>query len=626
MEQPDNQLERYGSGDARAAETALKAVTQDLKSLQQGVIVQFAQDMARLQAEKVRLLEDIDRLRTQQQQLQAQNTTTLSQRQVAQQQLWAKQLAQALAAHLQDMLMQRLNQLAETRQVVGAPIPTGTLPPAPNGYGENAYKLLSSLDSTFSSTFKSLQQELNSYQSSLSSQLNRMHSMEQQGEVILEALIERLRDQLQREQLPPQDKLPYDKSEDTVIQGPTYGEPTTGTHSESQGSSYVGGSTIDRPAPPDSRSPGLTSQPLPPTRRPDVAPAPAPARPQPKQFTTFQLGLLMVAGSTLALSLHNVIVGIIGFGAKLFGQTPVTKLVTLNPGNSLFILLLRMGVVLPLMVLAVAPFIYPAVWRDLKKFLTARDRRPLYTVLGSGAFLFLSQVMIYIAIPLVGPGVAVTLLFMYPIVAVPLSWLMFGDRPSTLRWGVMAAVAGGVFLTAYPRIFPVVTSAAVKAIPIEPSGLLFAIASGVAFAFYLTFMQLGFKKLHPVPVSILQFSTIFVLSSISLWLPWTEKFRLQIIPENLPAILVGVLILGVLTLVGYLLNNFGVNFMGAAQASILASTGPVVTALLASMITPGPQSALKPIQFLGILIVTLAVAALSLERLLAQPKPAKVTR
>lgn len=620
MGQPDHQSERYESGDAKAAETALKAVTQDLKSLQQGVIVQFAQDMARLQGEKARLLEDIDRLRTQQQQLQAQNTTTLSQRQVAQQQLWAKQLAQALAAHLQDMLMQRLNQLAETRQAVGTSTSTGSLPPATNGYGENAYKLLSSLDSTFSTTFKSLQQELNSYQSSLSLQLNRMHTMEQQGEVILEALIERLREKLPAEapQLPSQALPPHD-SEDTFIQGSAQFEPSSGSERLPQ----VGNPTIERPWP--SNSQGLPTQIPPPARRPDEAPV-APARTQPRQFTTFQLGLLMVAGSTLALSLHNVIVGIIGFGAKLFGQIPVTKAVTLNPGNSLFILLLRMGVVLPLMVLAVAPFVYPAVWRDLKKFLTARDRRPLYIVLSSGAFLFLSQVLIYIAIPQIGPGVAVTLLFMYPIVTVPLAWLMFGDRPSTLRWSVMVAVAAGVFLTAYPRIFPAATSAAVRATPIEPAGVLFAITSGIAFAFYLTFMQLGFKKLHPVPVSILQFSTIFVLSAISLWLPWTEKFRLQLIPENVPTILLGALILGVLTLVGYLLNNFGVRYMGAAQASILASTGPVITALLASLITPGPQSNLKPIQFLGILVVTLAVAALSLERLLGQSKPAKAPR
>ncbi|NJL21062.1 MAG: EamA family transporter [Leptolyngbyaceae cyanobacterium SM1_3_5] len=72
--------------------------------------------------------------------------------------------------------------------------------------------------------------------------------------------------------------------------------------------------------------------------------------------------------------------------------------------------------------------IYPAVWRDLRSFLESRDRSILVAVTSSGFFLFLSQVLIYIAIGQVGPGVAVTILFMYPLVTVPLAWLLFRDR------------------------------------------------------------------------------------------------------------------------------------------------------------------------------------------------------
>jgi drug/metabolite transporter (DMT)-like permease len=84
-------------------------------------------------------------------------------------------------------------------------------------------------------------------------------------------------------------------------------------------------------------------------------------------------------------------------------------------------------------------------------------------------------------------------------------------------------------------------------------------------------------------------------------------------------------VLGTLTLAGYLLNNFGVRFMGAAQASIVAASGPVLTALLAFFILPGDgHTALEGIQWVGILIVTLGVLALSFEKLmmLRQPKPA----
>jgi len=56
--------------------------------------------------------------------------------------------------------------------------------------------------------------------------------------------------------------------------------------------------------------------------------------------------------------------------------------------------------------------------------------------------------------------------------------------------------------------------------------------------------------------------------------------------------------------------------MGAARASIIASSGPVMTALLAFLLI---QSPLQPVQVIGILLVTGGVTALSFERMKAQP-------
>jgi drug/metabolite transporter (DMT)-like permease len=295
--------------------------------------------------------------------------------------------------------------------------------------------------------------------------------------------------------------------------------------------------------------------------------------------------------------------------------------IKLGLGNSLLILWFRMMVVLPLMAL-LAIVLYPNVWRDIKKFLLDPDRRGLMTVVGSGFFLFLSQVLIYIAIPQIGPGVAVTILFMYPIITVPLAWLFFGDRPTFLRVGVMCAISLGVILAAWPKIFPAVNSGVAS---ISGVGVGTAAASGIAFAFYLIFMQLGFQKLHPVPVSLVQFTTIFVLASVSLMLPLPENLAVQVIPDKRLGLIISGVVLGVLTLAGYLLNNFGVRFLGAARASIIASSGPVLTAVLAFLIIPSAQNALQPISILGIVLVTLGVFALSFERLLVQNKaqPAK---
>jgi len=585
-----------GIADTQTAVQVLQAVTQDLQSLHQGLIGQLSRDVAQLQAEKARLMGDIEKLQAYHQALQSRQLETLSQQQLAQQQLWAKQLAQVLANHLQALMVQRINQLASANPTVTR---SGTtVSPAMHGSSDHAHRLLASLDSTFSSTFTTLQQELNSYQSSLSQQLNRMHSLEQQGEAILEALIQRLRDQLQTEatrspslvqpQMPPLPTL-----ETSVPLSSDQGLDKRNGYSVS--ASPNGNGAQYQTAPPPKAAPIPLEFP--------AAPLPLPKPPLKKETSQFQLGLLLVMLSTVALSIHNVVVRIIGSHSTVLGLLPIGGFLKFGVGNSLLTLWLRMLVVLPLMI-PVAMFLYPPVWCDIRKFLTAPDRRPLFNVVGSGFFLFLSQVCIYMAIDKIGAGPAVTILFMYPIITVPLAWFLFGDRPTPLRWIVMSVISLGVILTALPNM---------NFSKLGSGGVSMAIFSGIAFAFYLLFMQLGFKKLHPIPVSLVQFSTIFLLSSMILMQPFVD---LGAHVDNPIGFAIGGVVLGALTLIGYLANNFGVRYMGAARASIIASSGPVMTALLAFLLIQNP---LKAIQIFGILLVTGGVTALSFERMKAQP-------
>jgi drug/metabolite transporter (DMT)-like permease len=319
-------------------------------------------------------------------------------------------------------------------------------------------------------------------------------------------------------------------------------------------------------------------------------------------WAQIQTGLWLVLISTLALSCHNVVVRILGRPSSLFDLFQIGGYIQLNLGNSLLILWMRMLVVAPVMAF-IAGRLYPQVWKDLQQLLVNRDRRTLISVISSGLFLFMSQILIYLAIGQIGPSAAVTILFMYPLFTLPLAWWLFGDRPTALRIGVMGAILLGVLLTALPNLTQ--TSGNVTG-----GGVITAVGAGLAFAFYLIFMQLGFRKLHPVPVSLLQFITIFVLSSVSLSLPL--QLGVELLPDNRFGFVIGGLVLGGLTLVGYLFNSFGVRQMGAARASIVASSGPVITALLAFLIIGMP---LQWVQIAGILLVTVGVTALSLERM-----------
>lgn len=593
--------------EEKAARETLRRISQDLRALQDDLSGQLNQDIVRLQGTKYRLLNDIEILEEEYQslkgevdQLKNHKVAELSRQQLAQQQLWAKRLAQALASHLQQRL---------ATDIYNGAAANGS---SQDGSLHNAYQLLASLDSSLNDTLHSLQQDLNSYQSSLSQQISRMHSMEQQGEAILDALVSRLSLQLQNqvarpqsfvvtngnggnaphplhryEQIPlqpsanygarPADSLPYEPASERLSNG---GHAAA---SSASGSGSAGG------------SPSKTSS-------------------KPSSFTnTFQKGLTFIILSTMALSFHNVLVGIIGYGGQIFGRLPVEGIFPLNIPNSLMLLWLRMLVVLPLMVL-VAGKIYPKVWSDIRKFLGARNKRPIFQVIASGCFLFMSQVLIYKAISDIGPGVAVTLLFMYPLITVPLAWFLFGERPTPLRGLVMFAITVGIVFTALPRIN---TDLAVGTV--SPWGVFAGLLSSAAFALYLVSMQLSFRKLHPVPVSLVQFTTIFVLTSLILI--GGSFFGLETgEPSSYSGLYLAGVFLGGLTLLGYLFNNYGVRLMGAAQASIVASSGPVLTAILAYVITPGEKSMLQSIQWIGVVLVTLGVLALSLERLKGTPK------
>ena len=64
----------------------------------------------------------------------------------------------------------------------------------------------------------------------------------------------------------------------------------------------------------------------------------------------------------------------------------------------------------------------------------------------SGCFLFLSQVMLYIAIGQISTGMAIALLFVYPIVSGLLSWLLFRESPSKFRALAYGIIVLGIFL------------------------------------------------------------------------------------------------------------------------------------------------------------------------------------
>ncbi len=620
--------------EEQSAEMLLRSVTQDLRSLQQDLLTQLNQDVSRLQAEKTRLAQEIEQLQSQQQALQSQQSVELSRQQLAQQQAWAKQLALVLANHLQTALNERLN------QTLGAPQLSGSS-------SEPPHQIMASLDDTVNRSFASLRHDINSYQSSLGQQLERMHTMGQQGEAILEVLVKRLSQQLQMEagrggssdqlrspfQASPREIAPasnpaiapgalpkaFSPAGFTPAPAPTPERLDHPARSSAQPTSWTdalkasASQTAQVNAPPiefggleatefdlesDSETAGSASDEL---LDPAESAEQQAARPGRRRVSLKQ-GLGFVLLSTLAMALHYVGVGVLGNASQLFGQTAIGGYLSLSGfSNAALLLWVRMLVVVPVMIW-LSSQIHPSTLRDLRTLTTSGDRRGLWGILVSGVFLFLSQVLLYLAIGKIGPGAAIATLFIYPVGALLLNWMLFAEKITLNRLGVMLAILLGVGLTVSPLLAA------------ESGGILGALLAALAFTFYLTSMQLTARKLHPVPVSLVQFASMFVLSSLSL-------IGMGISGSvNWPGLLLGGTILGLLTIGSYLLNHFGVRAIGAARSAIIASSTPALTALLGFFLVPGALTTLSMMQIAGILLVTLGGTALGLERMLLQNK------
>lgn len=592
MEQRETRLTNPdGIGD-RSVETVLTELTQDLKHLQQDLIVQLTRDVSRLQAEKTRLLDDISQLQNRYQQLSPGQRPPALNESDDERQVWVQQLAQLVAASLEERLSARVEELA-ARQ----------LPPSrPREALSESDRLRDSVDNRFHQTYQGLSQELGNYRSDLWQSLHQLDNLQQQGEALLDTLVSRLGQELRDEA------------------GQTTG-PSLSPSGYRNGAAEAP-SVRSSPAAGDFPAPSVEDNnlvPTPPVPTPEAlesevdqnqpVPEDVPPPATPKPASQVQTGLILALLYSAVLSLFNVSIRVILSEQTILGGITWGGIITPSLGNSMLILFMRMVVVVVLMPL-LAMQLYPQWWDELKNFQKPENRRLQYQVVWSGVALFASQVLIYIAIGNIPTAVAITLFFIFPIVTVLGAWFLFGARPTVTRAIIMAVILIGS-LSAVPGIFTIFSGGLAGGGLVL--GSLTALGSGVAFAGYVLLTQIASKQLHPISFSFANFVCVFVFSFVGLVVVERLDETMSLPTQNLGGLLWGGFWLGLLTLISYVLNNFAIRYAGASLASIVGATGPVMTALLGFFLI-GEQ--LTGNQIFGMLVVTAGVVALSLERMM----------
>ncbi len=678
---------------SRAAENALWDVVEDLENLQQNLLRSLQEDVKRLEIEKTRLSTDIQKLIEEKEQLQ-------QSRQITEQQVLIRQLAEVLAKHISSQLQSSLKTLA-TQAVEYNPSDLVTLQNAQinnntvNEIGQNVTNMLDSLDDNVTIAFNSLLQELKNYQGDLSQQLSRMYSQQQQGEAILAEFVNRLRSEVEKNRdanslklitggpptvLQLADSLRGEaithqngngeKSSQKIIVEPV----TLIPHQSPQGDSTSAANAVilssptekspkpssfvnpDLPAIPENKSPEPSSFVNPDTSLEDknselsavltskvlTAPSLGETKPEPvsvltpnlstgrpptpklrrettsKQKTTpkqpatpqqpatprqpetprqqrsrtspnwsqLQIGFLLICLSTVVSSLYNVAIKAIFFTASNpLGGLPTQQLIFPTLGNIFLILMLRLLVVVPLMLL-LSPILHPPIWQELENLFASlranatpvqnKTKQSLFLSVISGCLLFLSQVFIYIAIGEVTTGIAIALFFIYPVMSVFLSWVLFQERPNLMVTGAMAAIFCGELLVLGSQSVGVNNTSL---------GSTTAILSGIAFAIYVILTRICATKLklHPVSLTSINFTTMLLLSFICLIIPLPSNLGLAISSSNILELVLSAFILGVLTLCGYLFNNFGIRNLGTPVSSLIGATVPILTVIFAGV-------------------------------------------
>lgn len=558
MGQLDNQPDNGENREQQAADL-LQSMTESIEgieTLRHSLMTQFTQEIQQLQQEKAQLSEEIRTLHDQRQQHLTQPPEL------------ASEIAPTFANQLQDLLSQQLQQLAQSSERLSIDQTVGN-------HQQTIQELVASLDNTLRTTFRTLQQDLNSYQSSMSQQLSQMYSLQEQAEVILETLVNRL-----KAEIPP----PSSTSEPRSQIPPAAPNPLTLPAPDQDGSSPRSnqGEIVRSPA----------ESPL-----PVVPPTQLQRRPQ-KQSTGKRLvGLVLVLLSLLALAFENVFVNIIFNATAIAGfPEPVGGFWMPTLGNTLLVLWSRMLVVVPMAAIVSRGF-YRGVWRDIQQVLQSRNWGLFGTLLCSGFFLFLSKVLLYWALGIIAPGVAVIIFFIYPIVL-----LLLSDRFN--RWShfiPFAMVIAGFVLTTLPS----------GSGELSQFGVTLASGAAIAFALHLMLMQNLAKQLHPMPILLLNLAIVLILSALGVMISFPASWGVVFAPSLSSNLVISGLVLGGVTLISYSFNTMGVARIGAASASVLGATLPILTALLAWILI---QSPLTVPQVMGMVLVTLGVAALNIGR------------
>ncbi|MCI5604960.1 MAG: DMT family transporter [Clostridia bacterium] len=245
--------------------------------------------------------------------------------------------------------------------------------------------------------------------------------------------------------------------------------------------------------------------------------------------------------------------------AFIYGLAPILAKVTYAGGaNGITLTFLRGSLCVPLL--------YIMMKADGKSLKLSRSEFKRVLVLGifGGA---LPIVLLYLSYNYISIGLATTLHFIYPLVIVIVSSLLFHEKMTKIRLIAVIFVTVGIFL------FVDISSASDKL------GIVLALLSGIFYSFYVIYMERsGLENMDYVKLT---FYIMVIMSLTTLILGvLVHGISFDLSPK---AWVYAVLISFMITLFAMPLFQAGVRYEGASTAGIMSTFEPITSVALGAM-------------------------------------------
>lgn len=326
---------------------------------------------------------------------------------------------------------------------------------------------------------------------------------------------------------------------------------------------------------------------------------------QPQKTSATVLGVSVVLLSAVFLAAQNVVSRVFFVPSQLFGRIAFGGFISPELSNVIMLLAIRMAL-MAVLLMAIAPWLYPGTFSALRQL--PRSPKVFGAAIGSAFCIFCGLTLLYTALSQIAAGVAIAAFFIYPAITVLLARFCFRQKLRPYQLALMVIIFIGVVLTnaSPPAADTEITRTFLGLRP----GLWYGLGAGLCFGVYGIFAELCLKNkslpLHPVPFSLFTFIGVSGLATFSLLI----VPPISVSPSAWSPLLWMTLFSASLTLVAYVLNNFGIRHIGAALTALISASAPALTALFAWITL---QEALQPQQSAGVALVTIGIAILSLK-------------